>query len=76
MVTDEIALAKLMELIEYTKANAYSCQETLDLLDEYAELAVANQDVAIIMPLVKNHINNCPDCTDRYEALVQILQNP
>lgn len=71
---DEAAIASLMQLIERTKEGEYTCEETLDLLDEYVELVNAGQNVAEIMPLVKGHISDCPDCTERYEALITILQ--
>jgi hypothetical protein len=76
LTLDEAVVSSLMQMIEHTKEGEYTCEETLDLLDEYVELAVDNQDVASIMPLVKNHISDCPDCTERLEALVQILQAP
>lgn len=73
---DESAVITLMRLIEHTNEGKYTCEETLDLLDEYVELSADRQDVAAIMPLVKNHISDCPDCTERYEALLLILQSP
>ena len=76
LMLDEDAIASLMHLIEHTKEGEYTCEETLDLLDEYVELVIANQDIAAVMPLVKGHISDCPDCTERYEALIQILQSP
>ena len=76
LVADDKALIDLMQLLEDTIDGKYTCEETLDLLDEYVELAADNQDVAAIMPLVKNHISDCPACTERYEALLKILQAP
>ncbi len=74
-LADEETISLLMELIEQTREGEYSCEETFDLLDEYVELALGNQEEAVtLMPLVKNHIDGCPDCHDRYEALLQILQ--
>jgi hypothetical protein len=73
---DDSSLARLMELIEQTHEGEYSCQETLDLLDEYAELVAQHQDAETIMPLVKGHLEHCVDCTERYEALLMILEEP
>lgn len=73
---DETVVIALMQLVERTKEGEYTCEETLDLLDEYVELVSDGQDVAAIMPLVRNHICDCPDCTERFEALVRILQSP
>jgi len=63
-----------MILIEQTNEGEYSCEETMDLLDEYAELAASEQDAEAIMPLVKGHLEHCVDCTERYEALLRILE--
>ena len=76
LAMDEIGVTSLMHLIEHTKEGEYTCEETMDLLDEYVELVTDGQDIAAIMPLVKNHISDCPDCTERYEALIKILQSP
>ncbi len=68
------SLTRLMLLIEQTKEGEYACEETLDLLDEYSELAANGQDAQRIMPLVKGHLEHCIDCTERYEALLRILE--
>jgi hypothetical protein len=73
---DDSSLARLMELIEQTQEGEYSCQETLDLLDEYAELVAQHQDAETIMPFVKGHLEHCVDCSERYEALLIILEEP
>lgn len=74
VILDDNSLARLMALIEQTKEGEYACEETLDLLDEYAELTVSDQDAETIMPLVKGHLEHCVDCTERYEALLRILE--
>lgn len=71
---DDSSLSRLMILIEQTNEGEYSCEETMDLLDEYAELAASEQDAEAIMPLVKGHLEHCVDCTERYEALLRILE--
>ncbi len=72
---DEDTVTTLMRLIEQTNEGEYSCEETFDLLDEYVELVAADQDVEVLMPLVKKHVDHCPDCGPRYEILLDILQN-
>lgn len=73
-VLDDSSLTRLMVLIEQTNEGEYACEETLDLLDEYAELAASDQNAEAIMPLVKGHLEHCVDCTERYEALLRILE--
>jgi len=74
-VVDDDAATTLMRLIEKTNEGEYSCEETFDLLDEYVELVAADQDVEVLMPLVKKHVDHCPDCGPRYEIMLDILQN-
>jgi hypothetical protein len=74
-VLDEDAIKKLMQMIEQTDEREYSCEEAFSLIDEYVELAVDKQDAAILMPLVKKHIDMCVDCRDVYETLMRILQS-
>ena len=76
MILDDRSLTRFLELIEQTNEGEYTCAETLDLLDEYAEMVANHQDAATIMPLVKGHIEHCVDCTERYEALLRILEEP
>ena len=71
----EDTVITLMRLIEQTNEGEYSCEETFDLLDEYVELAAAEEDLETLMPLVKKHVDHCPDCGPRYEILLDILQN-
>ena len=74
MVTDA-NIQKLMRILENTRDEEYSCEKTFELLDEYVETAVKSEaDAAAVMPLVKHHLDTCPDCHDRFEALFRILQ--
>ena len=75
IAVDEDSVTTLMRLIEKTNEGEYSCEETFDLLDEYVELVAADEDVEALMPLVKKHVDHCPDCGPRYEILLDILQN-
>ncbi len=71
---DQAALLDLLRRLENVQENAYSCEETFALLDEYVELIVTDEEAAALMPLVKNHLDMCPDCRERYEILLRILE--
>ncbi|NKQ34138.1 MAG: hypothetical protein HF973_00810 [Chloroflexi bacterium] len=71
---NQAALLDLLHRLENVQENAYSCEETFDLLDEYVELVVTDEEAAALMPLVKNHLDMCPDCRERYEILLRILE--
>ena len=75
MMVDENKVMSLMQLVEHTEENEYSCEETFYLLDEYVDLVVGAQGAEALMPLVKNHLDHCQDCGERYEILLDILQN-
>ena len=68
-------LARLLQMIRNTQDDEVSCDEFDRFLDEYAELAQKVDDMHEIMPLVKNHIDLCPECREEYEALMRILEN-
>jgi len=73
IVLTERILKALIQQVEQTKEGIYTCEETFDLLDEYAELINSNQEAARLMPLVKAHLDICAGCTQRYEILLKIL---
>jgi hypothetical protein len=50
-----------------------SCPEVVRILDEYAEKILAGEDVSEVMPLVKQHLDICPDCCAECDALLRIL---
>ncbi len=64
---------RILRLLEWTQEEELTCEETFALLDEYVELA--DGDAETIMPLVKHHLDGCPDCFEGYDALRRILQN-
>lgn len=68
------ALIDLMHCLEKTVEGACSCEEAFALLDEYVELVANDEEAAKLMPLVKNHIDMCPDCVDKFEILLRILK--
>lgn len=72
-LTQEL-LVELMERLEKTTENAYCCDEVFALLDEYVELVADDEEARQLMPLVKNHLDMCPDCRDEYEVLLHVLK--
>jgi hypothetical protein len=71
----KIALGKLLRIIDYTQSIELSCDEVEQLLDQFAELAQQGEDVSEIMPLVKNHVDLCPECREEFEALLRVLKH-
>ena len=65
---------KMLRKLENTQDVELSCDEVFDLLDVYAEMALRGEDVSESLPLVKHHLEMCPDCREEYEALMRILR--
>ena len=75
--SSEQVLRKLLNAIEQTQDVEYSCDEVYQLLDQYTEAVERGEDTAQIMPLVKHHLDMCPDCREEFEALLSVLEgNP
>ena len=72
--TQKIALKKLLEIVGYTQDIEVSCDEVEQILDQFAELVQRGEDVKELMPLVKNHVDLCPECREEFEALMRILR--
>lgn len=71
---DQAGIVDLMQRLEKTLDNAYSCEEAFALLDEYVELVADDDEARQLMPLVKNHLDMCPDCRDKFEILLHVLK--
>jgi hypothetical protein len=69
------AVSRIAQMIRNTHEDEASCDEVDSLLDQFAELVQRREDVEEIMPLVKNHIDLCPECREEFEALLRILEN-
>lgn len=73
-VMDEKNVRKLLAMLENTREVEYTCEEAFAQLDEFVELVSDDEEAAALMPLVQQHVDMCPDCRDRFEALLKILQ--
>jgi hypothetical protein len=72
---DKDATAMLLQTLQLTSEVELTCDEVFAVLGEYTEKAMKGEDVASVMPLVKQHLDMCPDCREEYEALERILQS-
>jgi hypothetical protein len=68
-------LKKLLMAIEQTQEVEYDCGEVYQLLDQYADMVNNGEDATQLMPLVKHHLEMCPDCREEYDALMRVIEN-
>jgi hypothetical protein len=71
---DEVVI-KFLLVLENARANELSCSDMFARLDEFVETEVHGKDADKITPLVREHLDMCPDCCDEYEALLAVLEN-
>jgi hypothetical protein len=55
-------------------ANEISCEDVFTVLDQFAEAIARGENALLFMPLVRQHLEICPDCREEYETLLRMLQ--
>lgn len=68
------AVLGFLNVLEQVRADELSCKEIYKKLDEYVELEIKKEDAAHIMPLIREHLDLCPECCDEYEALLEVTE--
>ena len=71
---DEVVI-KFLRVLEKARAEDLSCDAMFARLDEFVETQVHSNDAGKIMPLIREHLDTCPDCCEEYEALLTVLEN-
>lgn len=59
--------------VAHTHDVELACESTFDLLDQYTDLVAGGGDAEATMPLVKHHVEICPECREEYETLLAII---
>lgn len=65
---------KMLQSLAMTEEHEISCEEVFALLDQFAEAVTRGENVLLFMPLVRQHLDMCPDCREEYETLLRMLQ--
>jgi predicted transcriptional regulator len=68
------AMEIMLQSLVRTEEREISCDEVYAVLDQFAEAAARGENVLLLMPLVRQHLDMCPDCREEYETLLRILQ--
>ncbi len=64
----------LLRLLEETDEEELSCNEIFMRLDEFVEREVDQKDAAKLMPVIREHLDTCPDCCEEFEALLEVIE--
>jgi len=68
------AVLGFLRVLENVDKEEISCDELYTKLDEYVDRQVDMKDAARIMPLMREHLNICPECCEEYEALLHVIE--
>ena len=63
-----------LRVLEDVRKDDMPCGQVFSRLDEYVEKEVHGHDAARLMPLLREHLDLCPDCCEEYEALLTMLE--
>jgi hypothetical protein len=63
-----------VRMLERVEKEDITCDELYKKLDEYVEREIDKRDAAYIMPLMREHLEVCPECCEEYEALLHIVK--
>ena len=63
-----------LRTLEMVEKEDISCDELYMKLDQYVERELDKRDAANIMPLIREHLNVCPECCEEYEALLHVVK--
>jgi len=67
-------MKNLLRSLAMTEEHEISCDDVFAVLDEFAEAVRRGENVLLLIPLVRQHLDMCPDCREEYEALLRMLQ--
>lgn len=57
-----------------TRPDEMSCGDCDVRLDRFAEATLRGLDASEALPLVEEHLRECPDCREEFEALMVVLR--
>jgi hypothetical protein len=63
----------ILRVLDGVPEEEISCEELYVKLDQYVEREVDQKDAAQIMPIIREHLDVCPECCEEYEALLEVL---
>ena len=63
-----------MVMLERTRTDEASCDDVFDILDQYTEMVARGEDAGTLLPLIKHHLDMCPECQEEYDALLRIVE--
>jgi hypothetical protein len=70
--SDEV-VESFLRVLEQVRVEDMPCEQVFSRLDEYVDKEMRGEDAALLMPLLREHFDLCPDCCEEYEALLTAM---
>ncbi len=70
---DEV-VESFLRVLEEVRVEDMPCEQVFSRLDEYVDKELRGEDAALLMPLLREHFDLCPECCEEYEALLTALE--
>ncbi|KKK61341.1 hypothetical protein LCGC14_3015300 [marine sediment metagenome] len=70
---DVDTLKQMVRGIMSSREDEIDCDECFEQLDHFSELSLAGKSADEALPLVKQHLETCPDCKEEFEVLLKAL---
>ena len=68
------AVLGFLRVLEEVRTEELTCDEIFSKLDEYVERQADQKDAAKLMPLIREHLDICPECCEEYETLLRVIE--
>ncbi len=65
---------EILDKIYNTQDEEIDCGELYDAVARFVDMEISGADAAAILPLVHQHLGECPPCYDLYDALHAIAE--
>ncbi|OGO43806.1 MAG: hypothetical protein A2Z04_03075 [Chloroflexi bacterium RBG_16_57_9] len=65
---------QLLNAVLATRDIEIACSACFEVLDQFVDLQVAGTNSKEILSHVQQHLDQCPDCYEEYEALLVIVR--
>jgi hypothetical protein len=70
---DPDRLKALVRAIMTTRPDEIGCDACMEQTDRFVEMTLAGKNARQAVPLVRDHLERCPDCREEFEALAAAL---
>ncbi len=67
-------LEMLVQVSRSAREGVIGCDDCYEQLARFAELTLIGKGADEAMPLVREHLDGCPECREEFEAFMSALQ--